>query len=218
MTCMIVFAASIAIAAAAEAPLFAEPFQGGLSPGWTWVREHAGAWRVSEHGLEIKTEPGNMWGGANDARNVLVRALPPMPEEGVAVTVTVSNTPTSQYEQTNLVWYYDDSHMVKIGLELVDGQLSLVMGREEMDKTRTVALLPVKATALEVRFTVRGTSITGAYRENGTGDWQTAGTCELPVNGEPKLSLQTYQGPADAEHWSRFTGLVVERAQRDAPK
>jgi len=48
-----------------------------------------------------------------------------------------------QWEQVDLVLYYDDSNMVKVGLELVDGQLSIVMGREEKDATRTISITPV---------------------------------------------------------------------------
>jgi hypothetical protein len=101
------------------------------------VREDPKAWRVTGQGLEIRIQPGNMWGPANNAKNVLVRAVPDPAKEPVEVAVTVSNRPTEQYEQVDLVWYYDDSHMVKIGQEQVDRVLCLVMGREEKDRTRT---------------------------------------------------------------------------------
>jgi hypothetical protein len=47
------------------------------------VREDPAGWRSTDHGLEIRVQPGNMWGGANDARNVLVRDVPdPVNPEG----------------------------------------------------------------------------------------------------------------------------------------
>src|SRR5204862_4744081 len=56
--------------------LFSDNFTNGLARGWTWLREDPKAWRTTEHGLEVLLQPGNMWGPANDARNVLVRAAP----------------------------------------------------------------------------------------------------------------------------------------------
>jgi len=44
------------------------PFAGESLPnGWTWKRANPEAWRLRNGGLEIKIEPGNMWGGKNDA-------------------------------------------------------------------------------------------------------------------------------------------------------
>ena len=53
--------------------LFRYAFKGKLGAGWAWVREHREAWRVTEHGLEVRIEPGNMWGPQNNARNLLIR-------------------------------------------------------------------------------------------------------------------------------------------------
>jgi hypothetical protein len=32
-----------------------------------------------------------------------------------------------------------------------------------------------------------------------------------PAKGQPKISLQFYQGPADVEHWARASGFRVQR-------
>src|SRR6185503_17029090 len=99
--------------------LFQDDFKGKLGQGWSWIREHREAWRVGERGLEVRIQPGNMWGPQNDARNVLVRAAPDPAQGEIEVSVNVENKPTHQYEQVDLVWYFDDSNMVKLGLELV---------------------------------------------------------------------------------------------------
>jgi regulation of enolase protein 1 (concanavalin A-like superfamily) len=204
------------VTAARAEVLFQDDFKGKLGTGWSWVREDPTAWRVTEQGLEIRALPGNMWGGANNAKNVLVREVPLKTGDQIEVTVTVTNQPTEQYEQTDLVWYYDDSHMVKIGQELVNGKLSLVMGREEGDKTRTIAILPVELRALELRFQVSANGIRGLFRAVGDEAWREAGVCSLPVHGDPKVSFQVYQGTTKAEHWARFNGLRIEKRRAGA--
>jgi regulation of enolase protein 1 (concanavalin A-like superfamily) len=193
--------------------LFEDTFNGRLGAGWSWVREHRDAWRVTARGLEVRVEPGNMWGKANDARNILVRAAPDPAQGEIEITVTVENRPTAQYEQVDLVWYYDDSHMVKVGQELVDGKLSIVMGREENDRTRTIRIVPIEAFSVQLRCLVKGNAIRGQFRPAGSDQWQEVGETDLPApsNGQPKISLQFYQGPANVEHWARVSEFRVQR-------
>src|SRR5262245_29038285 len=99
--------------------VFSDDFQSKLAAGWSWIRQDAAAWRLDRStprkgALEIRVQPGNMWGPTNDAKNVLVRPLPDAAGGTLEVSVSVTNQPTHQYEQADLVWYYDDAHMVKI--------------------------------------------------------------------------------------------------------
>jgi regulation of enolase protein 1 (concanavalin A-like superfamily) len=193
--------------------LFQDDFRGILGEGWSWMREHRAAWRVTERGLEVRIEPGNMWGPANDARNVLVRPVPAAANEGIEVSVNVENRPASQYEQTDLVWYFDDGNMVKLGQELVDGRLSIVMGREENDKTRTIAIIPLDSFSVRLRLRVKGNRIHGQFRTPNADEWREAGECDLPSppDAKAKISLQFYQGPAGIEHWARVTEFRIRR-------
>ena len=202
---MVIFSAFDSTAA----ELFQDSFKGRLAEGWSWVREDKSGWRVTEHGLEIRIQPGNMWGPANNATNVLMRSLPAVTNAAIEISVSVENQPTEQYEQVNLVWYYDDSHMVKLGQELVDGKLSLVMGREEKDKTSTMAIIPIQSAVVHLRFIVKSNSIRGEYRLADEKDWRVAGRCDLPANSSPKASLQAYQGPKTVERWARFTEFRI---------
>ncbi len=206
------WAAALWAAAAREEVIFKDDFKGKLAEGWTWVREDPSGWRVTERGLEIRIRPGNMWGPSNNAKNVLVRPVPDPAKQPLEVSVIVTNQPTEQYEQVDLVWYYDDGHQVKIGQELVDKKLSLVMGREEKDRTRTIAVIPMQAQSVHVRFIVSGDKIRGQFRPAGEAAWRDAGECTLPVNGEPKVSLQVYQGPAGVERWGRFNEFRIAKA------
>ncbi|MBP9903742.1 MAG: hypothetical protein V9H26_03225 [Verrucomicrobiota bacterium] len=195
----------------ADEVVFQDEFIGNLGEGWSWLREDRKGWRVTPHGLEVRIQPGNMWGSANNAKNVLLRTVTVPVQGKLEISVGLTNQPTAQFEQVDLVWYYDDSHMVKLGQELVDGKLSLVMGREEADKTRTIAIIPLNAFAVRVRFLVSGHRIHGQFRTPASEVWQTAGECDLPTHGLPKVSLQCYQGPADAEHWARLTEFRIRR-------
>jgi regulation of enolase protein 1 (concanavalin A-like superfamily) len=194
-----------------EEILFRDDFKGQLGSGWSWVREHRQAWRATEHGLEVRLEPGNMWGSENSARNLLVRPAPDTSGAGIEISVSVENKPTNQYEQVDLVWYYDDSNMVKIGEELVDGKLSVVMGREEKDKTRTIAIVPLESTSVRLRMIVKGHHIRGEFRTQSANEWRLAGECEAAVlaNVEAKVSLQFYQGRSEDEHWARVTDFRI---------
>jgi regulation of enolase protein 1 (concanavalin A-like superfamily) len=199
----------------ADEVLFEDNFIGKPGEGWSWVREHREAWRATERGLEVRVEPGNMWGGANDAKNVLVRPAPEATRDRVEVSASIENKPTEQYEQVDLVWYYDDSRMVKLGEERVDGQLSIVMGREENDRTRTIAIIPLNSFSVRLRLLVQGNRIRGQFRTPESKDWRDVGECDLPapLEAKAKISLQFYQGPADAEHWARVTEFRVRRLE-----
>jgi regulation of enolase protein 1 (concanavalin A-like superfamily) len=180
-----------------------------LNANWKWVREDRSAWRVTNGFLEVRVQPGNMWGPANDAKNVLLIPVPR--SSGLEITATIEHSPTNQYEQADLVWYYADGNMVKLGPELVDGKFSVVMGREEGDRARTISINPIPAGAVDVKFIVKGNDIAGLFRESATEAWRSAGSCSLPVlpGVEPRISLQFYQGTAPAEHWARVKRLAI---------
>jgi regulation of enolase protein 1 (concanavalin A-like superfamily) len=189
-----------------------ESFHARLAPEWSWEREHPETWRLTSAGLEIRIEPGNMWGSQNNARNVLIHPAPDPAVAPVEVSVLVENRPINQYEQVDLVWYYDDSNMVKIGEELVDGTLTIVMGREEQDRTRTIIIIPIDFTQVQLRLIVTGNQIQGFFRHTNEDAWRKAGECDLPAQAAKpgQISLQCYQGKEGVEHWARITDFVLK--------
>lgn len=208
----------LTLLAAADDPArlpFRDTFRPKMDAGWKWLREEPKAWRVGEGGLEVRILPGNNWGPANDAKNVLVRHAPDATNQPVEVTASVRNKPTGQWEQVDLCWYYDDSNMVKLGQEMVDGQLSIVMGREERDRTRTVKIVPIDAEQVELRIVVSGDRVRGKFRAAGT-DWRDVGECDLPPappGAAARVSLQFYQGLPDVEHWARVSEVNIRAAE-----
>lgn len=87
------------------------------------------------------------------------------------------------------------------------------MGREEADKTKTLAKIPITALSLELKFIAHGDTVKGQYRPAGEKGWRDAAGCALPKKGEPKISLQVYQGPRDATHWARFSAFRITRGK-----
>lgn len=189
-------------------PLFSDDFKNGLKDGWKWIREDKSAWRTTGDGLEIRIQPGNMWGPENSGKNVLVRELPKT-DSPLEISVTVEHKPTEQYEQVDLVAYYDDSHQVKIGEELVDGKLSIVMGREEKDRARTIAIIPLDKTRVELKLRIEGRQVSGYFRPDGASDWRKAGQCDLPAAGAPKIAIECYQGTNEKEHWAKIQNFRI---------
>lgn len=207
-----VIALALGVMGCASRHFYGDSFRGGIGKGWTVLREQRDAWRTSPEGLQVRVLPGNMWGGSNDAKNTFVREAMDPAQGPVEVQVRVENHPTEQYEQVDLVWYYSDSHQVKIGQELVDGKLSIVMGREENDRTRTIAIIPLDSDVVELRHVVNGNRIEGFFRTPAMKEWKSAGTCDLPVlPSGPKISLQVYQGPARVERWARLWDFSISQ-------
>lgn len=191
--------------------IFQDDFNGKLGEGWTFEREERAMWRVGPAGLEVRVQPGGMWGGGNNAKNVMIHPIPAPADAPIEIAVTISNNPTAQWEQANLVWYYDAGNMVKLGQELVTGRYSIVMGREENDRARTVAIIPLDANTVELRLQAVHNRVRGQFRTAPWSNWRDVGECDLPVKGEPKASLHFYNGPANEDHWVRVNHFTVRR-------
>ncbi|MDV6030089.1 MAG: hypothetical protein F9B45_08275 [Phycisphaera sp. RhM] len=192
------------VEAATETQPIVDTFQGSMRKQWRWLRENKDGWKLTDSGLQVLVEPGNMWGKANDAKNVLLHPVPRAWQDSVDVSVQLEQHPKKRWEQTNLVWYYSDSTMVKIGLEIEHGITNIVMGREENDRTRTIAIVPYPDEMVQLRFVVDGRELSGFYRKPSDQDWIAVGTATLPedTSAVPQISLQFYQGEADSGRWA----------------
>jgi hypothetical protein len=85
------------------------------------------------------------------------------------------------------------------------------MGREENDKTRTVAIIPLAASSVRLSLCAKGNQIQGRFRTPVAKEWSEAGQCSLlaPTNAAPKINLQFYQGSEEAEHWARVSEFRI---------
>ena len=184
-----------------------------LSEPWNWLRENESGWRFSDEGLQVLIEPGNMWGPANDAKNVLLYPLAEGWRDAVQVSVQLTHLPKKRWEQANLVWYYSDSAMVKLGLEIEDGVTNIVMGREERDRTQTIAIIPYEDPLVQLRLKVRGQEIRGYFRKPTSSAWIEAGKTTLPEAESlpPQVSLQFYQGEQGSDRWATVNWIEIDR-------
>jgi hypothetical protein len=176
--------------------IFEERFEGRLDEGWSWVRENEEAWRIRQDALEIRVEPGV----AKTVRNALVRKAPDRKQGKFAIDVTVTNTtrPTVQYEQAGITWYHEGKPVFKLVKELIDGELFIIPGKK-----------PMPSEKVQLRLIVSSNKFVAQFRPDCRGKFQTAATGTLPLPGDDRVSIQCYNGPADAEHWIRFDDFRI---------
>lgn len=176
--------------------IFEDRFGRQLADGWRWLRENPPNWRIREQALEIRVEPGV----ADTVKNALLRAAPDRSQGRYAIEVTVTNTaaPSNQYEQAGITWYCAGKPVFKLVKEFIDGALYIIPGKVRMD-SRTVQL----------RLEVTADSFTAQFRPNAEGEFKTAASGPLPPPAEDEVSIQCYNGPADAEHWMRFADFRI---------
>ena len=179
--------------------LFADNFDAGkLQAGWSWLRQHENFWRLNEGALEIRVEPGK----ANTVKNALLRDAPDRSRGGYAVEVTVTNltVPTQLFEQAGITWYCNGKPVFKLVKELVDGQVMIIPGRK-----------PMEDASVRLRLIVTADSWTAQYQPSAQGPFLEAGAGKLPPAAKDQVSIQCYNGPAEAEHWIRFDDFSIEQ-------
>jgi len=130
----------------------------------------------------------------------LVRQPPDRSRGKFAIDVTVTNTtrPTQQYEQAGITWYHDGKPVFKLVKELIDGELFIIPGQK-----------PMPSETVQLQLIVKGDNFVAQFRPDAKGEFQTAATGMLPAPGDDQVSIQCYNGPANAEHWIRFDDFRI---------
>lgn len=197
-------------AADREQVLFAEPFEGRLQAGWSWVREDPRGWRLDKGALLIRTSTGALWQRDNNNQNLLLRTPPQAGEGGLAVEVFVENEPTGPFEHAGLVWYDDDDNYAMLNKERVGGRQVVQLVSEKEARPRVgFAEKAYDAQGVWLRLEVAGTTARGLYRATDKDGWKTLGQCDLPGRGKARVGLITGYGPKDGGHWSRFSNFRI---------
>jgi hypothetical protein len=182
---------SAALLAAEPRVVFEDKLDTKLGDGWTWLRENTKAWRIRDGGLEIRVEPGL----ANSVKNALLRPAPDRSKAAYAIEVTITFTapPTNQYEQAGITWYQKGTPVFKLVHEHIDGKNYMIPGK-----------VPAPEKSVRLRLLVTKDKYTAQFQADAKGEFKTAASGNLPPGAEEQVSIQCYNGPADAEHWMRF--------------
>lgn len=151
---------------------------------------------MTEHGLEIRVEPGK----ADTVKNALVRKAPGRSQAPCAVEVTVESLapPTEQWEQAGITWYQGDKPGFKLVHEFIDGKTYVIPGR-----------IPTQTRLMQFRLIFKADGYTVQYRPDGKGAFQTAASGKTRLGSDDKISIQCYNGPPAAEHWFRFSDFRI---------
>lgn len=178
------FAASTVPASAQEQVLFEDRFEGGLKPGWRWLRENPNCRRFVKNALEIIAEPY----ADGEAKNVLIR---PADFRGkgkfqVETKLTFLDKPTSQFQQGGLYWMQDGRVVFKIVHEYVDGRLYIFPGK-----------IPVDSDSVHLRLISNGDDIVAEYCNEGETTYRRIYEGKLDKGNVDEIGLQCWNGPAD---------------------
>lgn len=187
---------SLSVGAAEPKVLFKDSFAGKPGPGWSWLRENKKAWRIADKGLEIRVEPGV----ALTVQNALLREAPDRSKGTYAfeVKITFTTPPTNQYEQGGITWYHNEKPVFKLVHERIDGKTYIIPGK-----------VPTSSKTVQLRLIVAGDKYTAQFRPEGQGEFKNVASGKLPPPGKDQVSIQCYNGPANAEHWVRFEDFRV---------
>ena len=188
------------LSAAEPRAAFEDNFAGKLGDGWTWLRENPQAWRTKDGGLEIRVEPGV----ANSVKNALLRPAPDRSRGKYAIEVTVTFTapPTNQYEQAGITWYQKGKPVFKLVHEHIDGKEYMIPGK-----------VPAPEKIVRLRLVVTKDKYTAQFQPDAKGEFKTVASGNLAPNDEEQVSVQCYNGPADAEHWVRFGDFRIVKVE-----
>ncbi|MFC2038260.1 DUF1349 domain-containing protein [Chloroflexota bacterium] len=114
------FLDSFSFAASTAFP-FSDEFDGAFADAeWYMVRETPGSWSLSEFPgyLGIITEYGDIRGGSNNARNLILRSCP---QGDFEITTAVNFYPVSAGQQAGLIIYQDDDNFVSLSRSYSNG-------------------------------------------------------------------------------------------------
>lgn len=136
---------------------------------WEVVRPDGAALSMADGGLTIDALPGDLYGGTNTAKNLV---LQPAPAEPWEVTTTIDFAPTSCCQQAGLLLYTDDGNYASLAFSGRAGGAGRVFFLREERGTPSVPgpvdkPLDQWPTRYSLRLTSDGDSITGSYSADG---------------------------------------------------
>jgi hypothetical protein len=178
---------------APDAVIYFDGFGTAMKAGWTWVREDAAQWSLTQRTgfLRIHTQEGNLDNNAL-ANNILRRAAPVVDYE---VSTRVELNLSQNFHEAALMLYTGDSNFVKVSriYDSSEGGSIFLLRREVAGAGVGAFFSPViTGTVAEMRLRFSAPNVSGAYK-NGSGDW-------VDLGGYSVGPLSTYTYVALAAH------------------
>lgn len=212
--------ATVDISAYAVAPPCADPsakvdpddeFDGGVIDRcrWTVLREDPAHYRVVDGHLQIDALAGDMYGGATDAKNIL---LQPAPGGGWQAVTKVTIDHTDIYEQAGLIVYGNDANFVKFSfIQVGDGVRNFEFIQQQdgspidggaVDRSPN---LPVDfPDTVWMKVVSDGRTLTAAYSTDGE-QWTSVGRPRsLAAVPEPRVGLAAFNGTGNPTSFDFF--------------
>ncbi|MEV4541816.1 ThuA domain-containing protein [Micromonospora echinaurantiaca] len=163
---------------------------------WGVVRENQ-LYAVSDGALRLPTAVGDLYGGRNDATNLV---LQPAPAGAWQATTRVTLPVTANYQQAGLLVYGDDENYAKLDL-LYSGSRRVEFIRETAGAPRNEAADSTAAPAgdtLHLRLTSDGTNLTAAVSADGQSFTPVGRSAALAGITNPRIGLFALNGGTDA--------------------
>ena len=190
-----------------EKIIFEDNFDSGLKQGWEWLRQNKECWRIQDSGLEIRVVPGD----ENTVKNALIRSAPNRNNGTFAIEVSVSNynRPVQPYEQAGITWYNNARPIAKLVKEYIyPPNVPHKTGNNIFIFTGDVSIQQQK---VRLRFIVSRDLWKAQYHFEKRAEFKTAASGKLPTPKNDSVSIQCYNGPANAEHWVRFENFQIKQ-------
>jgi cytochrome c len=162
-----------------------------LGGAWSVVRQDQNM-SVGGGTLNLPAQPGDLYGGRNDAKNLVLRDMPAGPW---VATAKLNFEGTAQYHQAGLIVYGDDSNFTKFGriahTTAGDEKFEFIYenaGTPRNDAQDSTANIPAAfPDDFYVRITSDGTNVTGDYSTDGSA-WTPVGR-PAPIAANAKIGL-----------------------------
>ena len=183
-----------------SAPSSVDAGQTELQQDWQWDRGVPEDRRWHDGVLQVKTQPGRIWGGDGN-RNLLV-AKQPIGRGGEAVADIELLDATGKFEQCGLLVYVHDDLFVKLVVEHIDGEHYVVMAWEKSGRGQVIAKTKISEPRAQLRLRVSGDQVQGFWRLAEDEAWRAAASCEFSSQQPRKFALFSQDGEPDQRRWA----------------
>ena len=179
--------------------VFEDKFDTKVGDGWAWLRENTKAWRIRNGGLEIRVEPGL----AHNVKNALLRQRQTVVRELCRRgDHHLHDAPDEPIRASGYYLVPEGYACLKLVHEHIDGKDYIIPGK-----------VPAPEKTVRLRLLVTKDKYTAQFQPGPKGEFKTVASGDLAPGAEEQVSIQCYNGPANAEHWMQFTGFRIEEVK-----